>query len=61
MNSATYVVGREALLIDLWPRSLRLRPIYESNWRILHIDSFEPGYGNRIVHFEFKMQPIYAR
>lgn len=26
---------------------------YFSNWRILHIDGFEPGFGSRTIHFEW--------
>lgn len=26
---------------------------YESNWRILHIDGFEPGYGSRTIRFDW--------
>jgi hypothetical protein len=36
----TYVVGREAMLFEI--PDIQMGHIYRSNWRVLHIDGFEP-------------------
>jgi len=58
---ATYVYGSEAIM--QWKMNTDLSEFskpriwlwYRSNWRILHIDGFEPGYGSHKIHFDFKM------
>lgn len=34
---------------------MKMKPWYESNWRSLHIDGFEPGYLRPVVHYTFKL------
>lgn len=31
---------------------------YKSNWRILHIDGFEPGYGSRTISFRCSQRAV---
>jgi hypothetical protein len=65
LASKTYIVGANAFydkdLIDQWKLNTdlsafttsRIWLFYRSNWRILHIDGFEPGYGNHKISFKF--------
>lgn len=64
-----YVLGSEAWYnrnaIDAWKMQTDMSGLltpawtwYRSNWRILHIDGFEPGFGNRLIHFDFKLSAM---
>ena len=62
--SRTYLMGNDAMVwydksvMDDWKMqtpipcfsTYRWRQ-YKSNWRILHVDGFEPGYGSRTIQF----------
>lgn len=51
---STYVMGANAMLqINLSKCAKKHWHFYLSNWRILHIDGFEPGYGSRLFHFKW--------
>jgi hypothetical protein len=50
-GTITYLMGRSAVLFDLPECSKNHWRWYESNWRILHVDGFEPGYGSRTIQF----------
>jgi hypothetical protein len=64
----TYVMGSECMYDSEMIRLMRMatdlssftkmRPWlwYRSNWRILHIDGFEPGYGSRQIHWDFSIK-----
>jgi hypothetical protein len=66
----TYVLGGMAYydrdLIEQWKQQTDLSSFstilhwhwYRSNWRILHVDGFEPGYGSRTIRFDFKTSSI---
>lgn len=59
------VIWYDKKAIDQWRENLPnltdlidFRPLphrYKSNWRILHIDGFEPGYRPSTIHFDFKV------
>lgn len=51
---STYVTGRAAANFDMPESSTNHWHWYNSNWRVLHIDGFEPGYGSRAIRFAFK-------
>lgn len=71
MNPTTYVMGRNAMIaydrtaIKEWMTQTPLMDLqsphwhwYKSNWRILHIDGFEPGYGSRVLYmFKYDTLP----
>jgi len=59
---ATYVYGAEAIM--QWKLNTDLSELtkpriwlwYRSNWRILHIDGFEPGYVSRKISFKWSQK-----
>lgn len=59
MSTHTYVMGKQALMAFEMPECSKNHwHLYRSNWRILHIDGFEPGYGSRMVHFDFETHAV---
>ena len=61
--SKTYVMGRAALfnraiLNPTLSDGTYLWHLYESNWRVLHIDGFEPGYGSRTIRFRWSQRAV---
>ncbi len=58
----TYVMGKNAGLwayAEFAEASKARWHCYQSNWRILHIDGFEPGYGSRKVSFNWVLGAPY--
>ncbi len=53
---STILTARECCFFDLPESSKNNWHVYRSNWRILHIDGFEPGYGSRQIHFEWSQK-----
>jgi hypothetical protein len=61
MGYSTYIVGADAFFnqdtLDEYTAWVRFRPLYVSNWRILHIDGFEAGLGPVPGHFLWTNTP----
>ena len=56
---STYVMGKDALHAMSLPECSKNNwHCYESNWRILHIDGFEPGYGSRTIRFRWSQRAV---
>lgn len=51
---STYIMGTQAIAAFAMPECAKNHwHLYRSNWRILHIDGFEPGFGSRLFHFKW--------
>lgn len=62
--NATYIMGQTSLLRSTMLFDEISKPRwhwYRSNWRVLHIDGFETGFGFRLVRYQFVQHALPPR